>query len=242
VIAVLADIHANRSALEAVLAEARRRGATSLVLLGDVVGYHAEPDACVELLAAWPVDGVVGNHDVAALGTPDRYANKLAVVVQRWTAEHMGAAARAFLARFPTRLELPWALLVHGTFTHPDGVVGYVTPTTAERNVAAVAAAGHRLGLFGHSHVAALHARGEPDRTGLAPGVYRLARETPSIFNPGSVGQPRDGDPRASFAMFDPEEWTMELVRVPYDIEATVRAIAAAGLDPAIADRLREAR
>jgi len=149
---------------------------------------------------------------------------------------------RTLLAALPRRLTLSWAVAVHGTFTHPDGVVGYVTPVTAERNLAVVAAAGRRLGLFGHSHVPALHVQGEPDRVGLPPGSFALPGDRAAIFNPGSVGQPRDGDPRASFALFDPEETTMHLIRVRYDIDAAEHAMAAAGLDPVLAARLREAR
>lgn len=241
-IAVLADIHANRPALVAVLAEARRRGATRLVVLGDVVGYHAEPDACVELLAGWPLDAVVGNHDLAAVGGADPYAGRVAASVQAWTASTIGPATRRFLEALPRRRALPWALAVHATFTHPDGVVGYVTPVTAERNLDALEASGGRLGLFGHSHVPALHVRGQPDRLSLEPGPVAIPRDLPAIFNPGSVGQPRDGDARASFAIFDPEEESMELVKVHYDIDATVRALAAAGLDRSLAARLREAR
>jgi len=242
VIAVVADIHANRPALVAVLDEARRRGADRLVVLGDVVGYHAEPDACVELLAAWPVEGVCGNHDLGALGVPDRYAGRAAAALQVWTAAHLSAASHAYLAAWPRRRALSWAFAVHGTFTHPESVVGYVTPTTAARNIDAMVTTGHRLGLFGHSHVPAIHVRDEADRVGLAPGPVALPRRAPAILNPGSVGQPRDGDPRASFMLFDPEAVTMALVRVPYDIEATIRALRVAGLDEAIGQRLVEAR
>ncbi len=241
-IAVLADIHANRPALTAVLAEARRRGAARLVVLGDVVGYYAEPDACVELLAAWSVEGVIGNHDLGALGVVDRHAGRVAASIQAWTAAHLAPASCAFLRALPRRLALPWATAVHGTFTHPDGVVGYVTPATADANLAAVVAGGRRLGLCGHSHVPALHVAGDRHHHPLVAGAVPLPAEAAAIFNPGSVGQPRDGDPRAAFALFDPEAGTMQLVRVPYDIGATARALAAAGLEASLARRLEEAR
>ena len=241
-IAVVADIHANRAALTAVLAEARARGADRLLVLGDVVGYHAEPVACVELLAGWPLDGVIGNHDLGAIGVGDRFAGRVAASVQAWTAERLGAAERAFLAALPRRLELGWCVAVHGCFTHPESAIGYVTPVTAEANLRALGGTGVRLGLFGHSHVPAVHAIGERDRFGLEPGPYPLPRHRAAIANPGSVGQPRDGDPRAAFAIYDPEAQTMELVRVPYDVDATARAVRAAGLPEEIAARLMEAR
>jgi diadenosine tetraphosphatase ApaH/serine/threonine PP2A family protein phosphatase len=225
-----------------VLAVARRRGASRLLVLGDLVGYHAEPDACVALIAAWPHDAIAGNHDLAALGAVDRYANRIAAAAQRWTAEHLGDDARRFLAALPVRLALPWGLAVHANFTHPDAVVGYVTPVTAEANLARVVAAGAAHGWFGHSHVPALHVLGEPDRVGLAAGAIALPRGRATLFNPGSVGQPRDGDSRAAFALFDPERWTLELVRVAYDLDATARAVRAAGLDEEIIGRLRDAR
>jgi len=242
VIAVIADIHANRTALDAVLTTARQRGATRLLVLGDVVGYHAEPVACVELLAGWPLDAVIGNHDLGALGLGDRFANRIASAIQAWTATQLTAAERAFLTALPRRLELEWCIAVHGCFTHPESVIGYVTPVTAEANLAALAPAQPRFGLFGHSHVPALHVRHERDRFALAEGTYKIPRTRSAIMNPGSVGQPRDGDVRASFALFDPEAWTMEIVRVPYDVEATVRAVLAAGLPDEVATRLREAR
>lgn len=241
-IAIVADIHANRAALEAVLAAARGRGAERLVVLGDIVGYHAEPVACIELLSGWQLDGVIGNHDLGAIGSGDRFASRIAGAIQAWTATQLGDHERAFLAALPRKLELGWCVAVHGCFTHPESVIGYVTPVTAEANLKALGPERARLGLFGHSHVPAIHVRDERDRFGLDPGTYRISRTRSTIMNPGSVGQPRDGDPRASFALFDPEAWTMEIVRVPYDVEVTVRAVEAAGLPPEVATRLREAR
>jgi predicted phosphodiesterase len=242
VIAVLADIHANRPALEAVLDTARRRGAQRLLVLGDIVGYHAEPVACIELLAAWALDAVIGNHDLGALGSVDRFTSRIAGTIQAWTATQLTGPTRAFLSALPRKLDLGWCIAVHGCFTHPDSVIGYVTPVTAEANLATLVPHHAQLGLFGHSHVPALHMWGERDRFGLDEGMVRIPRTRAAIMNPGSVGQPRDGDPRASFALFDPEAWTMEIVRVAYDIEATVRAARAAGLPGEITDRLREAR
>jgi predicted phosphodiesterase len=243
VIAIIADIHANRAALVAVLAEARRRGAERLVVLGDIVGYHAEPAACIELLAAWPLDGVIGNHDLGAIGAGDRFASRTAAALQAWTASQLGPAEHAFLAALPRRSDLGWCVAVHGCFTHPESAIGYVTPSTAERNLDALGSDRPRLGLFGHSHVPALHVRGEPDRFGLPAGTVELPRRRSAIVNPGSVGQPRDGDPRASFALIDPADpRTIEIVRIPYDLAATVRAVEAAGLPAEISARLQEAR
>jgi predicted phosphodiesterase len=241
-IAILADIHANRAALEAVLDTARQRGAERLLVLGDIVGYHAEPVACIELLSAWSLDAVIGNHDLGALGSVDRFASRIASTIQAWTATQLTGSERAFLLRLPPKLDLGWCVAVHGCFTHPESVIGYVTPVNARANIAALASHRAQLGLFGHSHVPALHVRDERDRLGLGPGIHRLPWTRPAIMNPGSVGQPRDGDPRASFALFDVKAWTMEIVRVAYDIEATVRAVRAAGLPSEVTARLRAAR
>jgi predicted phosphodiesterase len=240
-VAILADVHANRAALVAVLAEARRRGAERLVCLGDVVGYHAEPNECVELLAAWPCDAVLGNHDVGALGAGDPQAGSVAAAVQRWTASVLTPASRAWLGAWPLRLELPWAVVVHGTFTHPRHVVGYVTPTTAAMNLDRLAAAGADLGLFGHTHVPVVWGPGgvaldvEPGRlVRLPPG--------PALVNPGSVGQPRDGDVRAAFAIYDLDSRMYEQVRVAYDRQITIARVRAAGLDASMITRLEEGR
>ncbi|HVK73085.1 MAG TPA: metallophosphoesterase family protein [Kofleriaceae bacterium] len=240
-IAVIADVHANLPALRAVLGEVRRHRVDGLLCLGDVVGYHAEPDECVGLLAEAGCAGVLGNHDLGALTGDDRHAGSVARAIQRWTGERLSAAARAFLASWPARLYRPWGQAVHGCYTHPAATIGYVTATTAAANLAAFAASAGLIpgavGWFGHTHTPAIH--------GVAAevaGEVELPASGCTLINPGSVGQPRDGDPRASFALWDPDRRTVRIVRVAYDIDATVRALTAAGLPAELGQRLRDGR
>jgi len=242
-IAVLADVHANRIALAAVLAEADRRGAARLVCLGDFVGYYAQPNECIELLADRGAEGVIGNHDLGALGVQDPLASRAASEMQAWTAGQLTPASVAFLRALPPRREFAWGSAVHGCFINPRHSTGYITATMAASNLACLSdgRAGGRVGLFGHTHMPAVYCtQWESDLP--ASGTLQLPRNGVALANPGAVGQPRDGDPRAAFALLDLEDWTLEFLRVPYDVDEAVRLMLCAGVDPTLAERLRIGR
>ena len=238
-IAVISDVHSNLIALDAVLADA---GAVDAVWhLGDVVGYGPEPDAVVERLAAVGAVGVRGNHDAAALGGPEiDWFNPDARSAMEWTREAISERTRSWLAGLPERREVAGFTLVHGSGRDPTWE--YVTSPAAAR--ASLAAMRTPHGMNGHTHipVAFLQAGdrtgrlwpegGTPDGTVVLDGGRLL-------LNPGSVGQPRDGDPRASYLILDTEAGTVTWQRVPYDVAAVGTAMRAAGLPARLADRLR---
>ena len=234
-IAVLSDIHANLPALDAVLADA---GSVDAVWhLGDVVGYGPEPDAVVERLREVGALGVRGNHDAAACGGPEiEWFNPDARRAMEWTRRAIGPATEGWLAALPERLVVHGCELVHGSPREP--IWEYVISSVVARANLAVLAA--PIGLHGHTHmpVAWLEDGGRvevvrPDRQSRLDLAGRRA-----LVNPGSVGQPRDGDPDASYAILDPEAGVVSWHRVAYDIAAVQGAMRAAGLPASLAARL----
>jgi predicted phosphodiesterase len=238
-IAVLSDIHSNLVALDAVLAHA---GAVDAVWqVGDVVGYGPEPDGVVERLAGIGAVGVLGNHDAAALGGPEiDWFNPDARAAAAWTRDTISAATRAWLGALPQVTEIDGIGLVHGSPRDP--LREYVTDRlTAEENLAELAS---RLGLHGHTHIPVAWVARE-DRAELWPagdGDTLAIDGRRALLNPGSVGQPRDGIPTASYAILDPDADTMTWHRVAYDVAAVQAAMRALGLPPRLIDRLAHGR
>ena len=243
--AVLSDVHANLPALEAVLESIEAAGVDELWCLGDVVGYGAQPDACTQLVAERCDACLVGNHDLAVLGALDvsTFSDQAAAAV-RWT---QGVATESTL-EFLRGLEPTGSRQGVGMFhaSPHDPIWEYVL--SLEQAEDALDSQAERIGLIGHSHVALFFVREEQPRRGPAQGAQAgdgaaLALEDGSwLLNPGSVGQPRDGDPRAAWMELDTEHWTAHYHRVPYDIAAAAEAILAAGLPSGLAERLSAGR
>jgi diadenosine tetraphosphatase ApaH/serine/threonine PP2A family protein phosphatase len=238
-ILVISDIHANIEALDAVLAAADGRF-DRLWFLGDAVGYGPDPNPVVErLLALAPECWLAGNHDWAALGRMDlNEFNPDARAAAVWTNRQLSARVRAHLDTLSPRLDLAGegVTLAHGSPRHP--IWEYVLDAgTADDNFQAFDAP---LGLCGHTHVPAVfdQALDGTERRPYAldqrfePGLGRR------LVNPGSVGQPRDGDPRASYLLLEPGTWAFTFHRVAYDLEAVQTKILAAGLPHRLAARL----
>lgn len=250
-IAFLADLHANREAFEACLADARAREAERLVFLGDYVNYGADPEWVVGAVMEHVLKGGIairGNHD-AAVGAGDGSMNSPAEVALAWTRNQLGPAERAFLAGLPLTHEEYGMLCAHADASAPARW-SYVTDT--EDAARSLRATGARLTLSGHVHKPMLY--NVPEGAG-ATGATRSAKTTgfrpvPGIPVPllprrrwlaivGSVGQPRDGNPAAAYALLDTARGELTTFRVAYDIEAAAAKIRAAGLPAVLADRLK---
>ena len=238
-IAVISDVHSNLQALDAVLAGIG--AADAIWHLGDVVGYGPDPDAVVDRLAAIGAVGVRGNHDAAACGgTEIEWFNPDARKAMEWTRGVISERTRSWLGDLPDRLETEGFTLVHGSGRDP--IWEYVTsPTAAHASLGAMDTA---HGINGHTHLPVAYLVVE-DRAGRL-GPERGSAETSIrlgggrlLLNPGSVGQPRDGDPRASYLILDTEAGTATWHRVPYDIESVGAAMRAVGLPQRLAERLR---
>jgi predicted phosphodiesterase len=235
--AILSDVHANLEALEAVLADVERRGADDRICLGDFVGYGASPNECMSLLCPQIEAAVLGNHDDAAVRPAGVEAfNPDAARAARWTAHALSSAHRDYLLELPLSLAWRGARLVHASPREPDAWMYVFRPAEAAREMAACA---ESLCLVGHSHVPGTFelrgSRAAYTRASLVEG----ARDRRYLIVVPSVGQPRDGDPRAGYLLWDDETWTFEHVRIEYALERAVDRILDAGLPSYLAERLR---
>jgi len=235
---LLSDIHANLPALEAVLADAEGSGVESVWVLGDIVGYGADPNAVVELLRKAGASAVLGNHDAAALGRVGTESfNPLAAEAARWTASVLGPESRAWLESLPEVRREHGVTLCHGTLREP--LWEYLFTAEAARAHFALQTTG--LSIVGHTHVPLLLVERGGEIEALRPKAgerLRLPSTGRACLNPGSVGQPRDGDPRAAYALLDLSEGWFELRRAAYPVSEAQRRIRAAGLPEPLALRL----
>jgi predicted phosphodiesterase len=237
-VAVISDIHANRQAFEATLDAVAASDAAELWCLGDLVGYGADPDACVELAREHAAVCLAGNHDLAVTGEiPLDEFSRGASLAAQWTREVIAPDNLAFLQTLKPQGQEDFVGLYHASPRDP--VWEYVLSTLLAELCLDVQP--HRVCLVGHSHVALSFVRnegelatGEPRREGveldLAAGEW--------LLNPGSVGQPRDGDRRASWLLLDLDGLTASFKRTEYDVAGAASAIRAARLPDSLAERL----
>ena len=239
-VAIISDIHGNWHALEAVLADAAREEPDEIWCLGDVVGYGPQPNRCTSETQAHAQLCLVGNHDLAALGRLDLSDfSPDAATSARWTADELSADARDYLEPLEPKGERNGVEVFHASPRDP--VWEYILSEAAAR--AALDATRSQIVLVGHSHIpiALLLSNGGTLAGGLAKGGSELElTEGRWLLNPGSVGQPRDGDPRAAYLLLDFERNHAHFRRVPYDVEATQAEIREHGLPEALAARLAE--
>ena len=242
-IALLTDIHGNLEALDACLAHARAQGAERLVILGDLVGYGADPVAVVERVLELMAEGAVvlrGNHDEAALHGPIGFSG-LAARAMRWTMEQLDLPTRRFLAELPLTHAEEDRLYTHADASEPGAWRYVIDARDARQSLAATPA---RLTFCGHTHVPALFSQmgsARPRHAIPAADVMQwLAPEQRWLAVIGAVGQPRDGEPAACYGLLDTEAAECGWMRVPYDVERAAEKILAAGLPEALAARLFE--
>jgi predicted phosphodiesterase len=241
-VAVISDIHANRQAFEATLEAVAASDATELWCLGDLVGYGADPDACVELAREHVAVCLAGNHDMAVTGEiPLDEFSRGASLAAQWTREVIAPSNLEFLTglRPEGREQAAGEPLGLYHASPRDPVWEYVLSTLLAE--LCLDRQGARVCLVGHSHVALSFARhegepatGEPRRA----GTHLAIAEGEWLLNPGSVGQPRDGDPRAAWLLVDTGTGSASFRRVPYPIEQTQKEMRDAGLPETLAGRL----
>lgn len=244
-VAVLSDVHSNQPALEAVLAAAADAGVDEIWCLGDVVGYGAQPDPCTELIAERCDVCLLGNHDLAALGGLDISSfSEAAAMAVEWTRENASAGTFEFLRGLEPAGSREGIGLFHASPRDP--IWEYVLAT--DQAEAGMDFQSERIGLIGHSHVSLFFTRPDGAGSGEASGAQAsdgalLGLESGEwLLNPGSVGQPRDGDPRAAWMELDTEKWTARFHRLPYDVATAAETILAAGLPSQLAERLEVGR
>ena len=240
-IALLSDIHANLEALEACLRHARSRGAERYALLGDFVGYGADATAVVSVIERYASEGAIvlkGNHD-QAIDKPTSWFNDAARASLAWARETLSPEQKRFLAELPLLHRDGETCYAHASAAAPERWE-YVDSPTAARKCAAAAEASYTF--CGHVHVPALfHLSAAGKVAGFDPVADVAVPLTPQrrwIAVIGAVGQPRDRNPAACYALYDDSARTLTYVRVPYDIETAQRKIRDAGLPPFLSARL----
>lgn len=213
---IIADIHSNLEAFRVVLQELR--AADQVVCLGDIVGYGPDPNECIALMLEKKIPSVAGNHDKAAVGEMStQWFNENARLAVEWTAGQLTGPNKEYLSSLPLTLEFPDFQIVHGSLVNPleeyleNRAVAFPTFEKMTKN----------LLFVGHTHVP-LHLRSEEK----------------TIINPGSIGQPRDGDPRASFGTYDSEKKEFTLYRIEYNIPLVQEKMKKAELPPHLIERL----
>ena len=243
-LAIISDIHANLPALEAVLEDISGAETDQIWCLGDVVGYGAQPDRCAELVAERCEICLVGNHDLAVLDELDTSTfSPAAAAAVRWTQEEIDPSTAEYLSGLEPQDTEHEVALYHASPRDP--VWEYVLwPDQAAECIRAQA---QRVSFIGHSHVALyfLAASEDPEQGHLEANGAQAGGGTELeltsnrwLINPGSVGQPRDGDPRAAWLELDTEAWTVCFHRIEYDIDRAAEAIVAADLPEHLARRL----
>jgi len=241
IIALLSDIHANLEALNACLKHAAEGGAERFAFLGDLVGYGADPQAVVDIVAAHAAHGAIvikGNHDEAIEKTP-RYMNDSVRAVIDWTRQALSDECRAFLSALPLEVHEQDACFVHASAAAPERWDYIDSPAAAHRSIDAAQAT---YTFSGHVHDQELYVEARPGKASVfrpIPGSpVPIGRHRRWLALVGSVGQPRDGNPAAAYAHFDTEREQITFRRVPYDHCAAAAKIERAGLPLSIANRI----
>ncbi len=244
--AILGDVHANREALDAAIADAQASGVDAYAQVGDVVGYGPDPAYCIDKLRDLGCHICLGNHDAAVVRRlPLDVFNPFAKMALEWTMFELKRSHRDFLSSLPLEVELPGidAVIVHGSLFKPESFDYVRSLASAARSLEIQRT---QLCFVGHSHQPCLFVMYEDGRCDLLSifkreGHYQMGAQSSErlLVNVGSVGQPRDEDPRAAYVLFDSEEMSLQLVRVSYDIEAVQERIRQKGLPHVLAERLK---
>jgi predicted phosphodiesterase len=237
--AIIADIHSNLAAFKAVLNDIETLEKVDKIwCLGDIVGYGPDPHECIELLRETDNICVAGNHDRAVIGKLDITSfNPNAAEAVKWTTEKLSIGDITYLKNLPESVQEDDFTLVHGSPREP--IMEYIlSMSVARQNFDCFRT---KYCLVGHTHVPQAYSLDKDDNctaTRFLPTIKLITGETRLIINPGAVGQPRDGHPEASYAIYDSRTRVVQLRRVPYDIRQTQDRIMESGLPPRLASRL----
>lgn len=228
---IVADVHANLAALEVTLAALQEAQVDHYLSLGDVVGYGPDPGACLDRLRRLPIDHIQGNHEARLLDLPTGRFNVVAEAAIQYTKETVNGEVLEFLRALPEQTKVGEDVLaVHGSMFDRDEYI-----LSLQQMKVVLANLDEWLCLCGHTHQQYMF---DGEELTMGPLVRKLDRGRRYLINPGSVGQPRDGDPRAAYAILDLETDELRLERAEYDVDLTAQRIQAAGLPDYLAERL----
>lgn len=241
--AVISDIHSNLEALEAVLARIAELPVDEIVCLGDIVGYSSNPNECIDIVRRSGIRCIMGNHDARASGLtePDDFT-PLARESVLWTREHLTEGNRIFLRELPRELTVDGFLLFHGSIHNTDRYIIDEGDALDNFQLLETLPDDIKIGFYGHTHVklALSYQRGNVSLE--SEEELKVSPWKRYLINPGSVGQPRDRDPSASFLIYDRFNEKVRFYRVDYDIKACQDKIRKAGLPEELAMRLSRGR
>lgn len=243
-IAILADAHSNLPALEAVIEDSRDRGVEATWHLGDAIGYGAEPSGCLQMLADLDALLIYGNHEDAVLNPciANRF-NPAAEAAITWTRDNLSVESLDFISSLPVdAVPMPGVHLFHGLPGKPSAYLRTMVAAEAVFHELAAADPRMKLAFFGHTHRRAAYTTlsGVATKALGTDGDIILARGRKYLFNPGSVGQPRNGDPRAQYLIYDRTKGSVEFLQTEYDVRRAQSRIIASGLPHSLAARLAQ--
>ncbi len=238
--AIISDLHANIDALNTVIAHIERQDVDQIVCLGDVVGYNANPNECVAVIRERAIPTICGNHDAVACSLEEPWGfNPIALAAAMWTRNSLTPDNLEWLRALPDYLEFEDFLAVHGSPNDRDCYL--FSWEDILPHLQFLQKHEHTLCFFGHTHCPGIFA---------ADGMYgldddrkfRLGKGKSFFINPGSVGQPRDGDPRAAYGILDTRKGEYEQVRIEYPVKAAADRVIESGLPHFLAERLHLGR
>lgn len=237
--AIFSDIHANLEAYEAVLAAIKKEGVDAYYCGGDIVGYGADPTACIDMTQELGCETVVGNHDWAAVDMLDTtYFNQYAKAAVLWTATQLREKDEEYLKKLELVSQNDFSV-VHGSLNRPEEF-GYIFDfPAAHKSFLLLAENSKSICFIGHSHSAGVFMEeGDGEICFISSPDFTVKDDKRYIVNVGSVGQPRDGDPRATYCIYDADNKSIAIKRISYDVKRAQDKIIKAGLPHMLAERL----
>lgn len=231
-IAIISDIHANLEALQSVLKSVKQYDVEAIYCLGDIVGYGPNPNECVDLVRENCEHVLVGNHDFAAIGKTDiEYFNQYAKAAAFWTRDHLTKENINYLASLPFTHQNDDMIMVHASPTNPAHWYYVLNPYDAHAEMQSF---NQPLCFIGHSHVPIVYS----EKDAIKDTYVRFKKQHKYIINVGSVGQPRDGNYKVCYALYDKNNHSLDYIRLDYDVQATYSKILKEGLPAFLAERL----
>ena len=233
---IISDIHGNFEALDVAIGHLKSLDVDAFVCVGDIVGYGADPNSCMDAVRDLTEKVVAGNHDCAAVGLTDiEHFNQYARESALWTARNLNAAHNQYIKMLPLTLSLENALIVHATPNEPQQ---WSYLMTQFQFMNAFHHFAEKICFIGHSHLPIVFQQSEQSSGPVEGTLFHLVDRSRYIVNVGSVGQPRDNDPRLCCCLYDSSKMTVELLRLEYDVGRAQDKIRQAGLPEFLAQRL----
>jgi diadenosine tetraphosphatase ApaH/serine/threonine PP2A family protein phosphatase len=240
--AIISDIHGNADALQAVLADIGNRSIDSIVCLGDLVGYYPDPQRCIDLVRESTARCVAGNHDYAAIGKIDtRNFSYYAFIAMEWTKENIAREGLRYLRSLPLSFEFDGMFFTHSSPSNPHEWA-YIFPDSDDAIFEAFNSVTHKVNFVGHTHWPSIMIQDEERIALHSEHSIRLNGSNSYLINVGSVGQPRDSDPRSCYGIFDTDSREYIEIRVSYDFTNTQKKIIENRLPLFLAERLEKGR